>query len=82
LNLLPEKLKLMIVTIAIALLIIMAVFIVCGVIFTFFFIARGLEKIDEEAAASTWGFRIIIIPGCILLWPVLLKKWIKAAKEN
>ena len=72
----------MIVTIAVTLLILLAVFLVCGVLFTFFFIARGLEKIDEEAASSTWGFRMIIIPGCILLWPLLLRKWIKAVKPN
>ncbi|MBD0298058.1 MAG: hypothetical protein ICV84_23160 [Flavisolibacter sp.] len=46
----------------------------------FFFLARGLQKIDEDVPGSSWGFRIIIIPGCILLWPVLLRKWIRIAK--
>jgi hypothetical protein len=50
-------------------------------LFTFFFIARGLEKVDEDTKGSTWGFKVIIIPGCILLWPFLLQKWLKASKE-
>ena len=59
---------------------VVALFLLCGMVFTVFFIARGLQKIDEGVSGSSWGFRIIIIPGCILFWPVLLKKWRKATK--
>jgi hypothetical protein len=62
-------------------LIILLVFLIIGVLFTFFFITRGLEKVDEDTKGSTWGFKVIIIPGCILLWPFLLQKWLKANKE-
>jgi hypothetical protein len=59
-----------------------AFYLISGAIFTFFFIARGLEKVDEDAPGSSWGFRVIIIPGCILLWPLLLKKWLPILKIN
>jgi len=56
--------------------IVLAVYIIAGIIFTIFFQVKGLSKIDEGVHGSTIGFRIIIIPGCIVFWPVLLKKWI------
>lgn len=58
-----------------------AVFLLAGVVFTFFFLARGLQKVDEGAHGSTIGFRIIIIPGCVVFWPLLLRKWTKTKAE-
>lgn len=51
-----------------------------GVVFTIPFIIKGATKIDEGAHGSKWGFRIIIIPGVIIFWPFLLKKWISISK--
>ncbi|MEP6596873.1 MAG: hypothetical protein ABJA71_13050 [Ginsengibacter sp.] len=62
-------------------LLIVAVYLFAGVIFTIFFQAKGISKIDEGVHGSSIGFRIIIIPGCILFWPVLLKKWNRENKE-
>lgn len=61
-------------------LLLMLLYVLLGVVFSFFFLTRGLQKIDEDVPGSSWGFRLIIIPGCILLWPLLLNKWRKAAK--
>lgn len=71
----------MFVTILSIILIAIAVYLFAGIVFTIFFQAKGLSKIDEGVHGSSWGFRIIIIPGCILFWMVLLKKWMKANKE-
>jgi hypothetical protein len=53
------------------------VYMVAGFVFTIFFQIKGLSKIDEGVHGATIGFRIIIIPGCIVFWPVLLRKWVK-----
>ena len=45
------------------------------------FILKGINKIDEGGHGSSIGFRIIIIPGVIVFWVVLLRKWIKAKKS-
>ncbi len=58
-----------------------ALYLVAGIIFTIIFQLKGLSKIDEGVHGSSWGFRIIIIPGCIVFWTILLRKWIKANKE-
>ena len=59
------------------LLIIVAIYLLGGVLFVIPFLMNGLEKIDEGAHGSTIGFKIIIIPGVIVFWPVLLSKWMK-----
>ncbi|MEP7377842.1 MAG: hypothetical protein ABI675_30865 [Chitinophagaceae bacterium] len=59
-------------------LIIVALYLFAGLVFAVPFVLKGVTKIDEGAHGSTWGFRIIIIPGTIVFWPVLLKKWMKA----
>jgi len=59
------------------LLIVAAIYLVLGVLFVIPFLMKGLNKIDEGAHGSTIGFKIIIIPGVIVFWPVLLSKWMK-----
>jgi hypothetical protein len=48
-----------------------------GITFVVPFLLKGIKKIDEGAHGSSIGFYIIIIPGVIVFWPVLLKKWLK-----
>jgi hypothetical protein len=56
----------------------------CGLLFAIPFVAKGVTTIDPDGARGTgWGFRLIIIPGTMVFWPLLLKKWIKASgKKN
>ena len=50
------------------------VYLAGGLVFAIFFLSKGLEKTDPAAHGTGWGFRLIILPGTIALWPVLLKK--------
>ena len=63
------------------LLLIIAVYLACGFLFMIPFIIKGVHVVDEGAHGSSIGFRIIIIPGVIVFWIVLLRKWIRM-KEN
>ena len=49
-----------------------------GFLVTVFLLVKGLGRVDEMAKGSTTGFKLIIIPGMLVFWPVLLKKWISA----
>ena len=62
------------------LLILVAIYLVCGFLFMIPFTIKGVDVVDEGAHGSSIGFRIIIIPGIIVFWPVLLRKWIKRKK--
>jgi len=74
--------KLMLVIIVSLVFIVLAVYMMAGIVFTILFQIKGLSKIDEGVHGSTIGFRIIIIPGCIVFWPVLLKRWIKVSRTS
>jgi len=63
------------------LLIIVAVYLAAGLVFAIPFVIKGVTEIDEGAHGSTWGFRMIIIPGTIVFWPLLLKRWLKASNK-
>ena len=64
------------------LLIIAAIYLLGGVLFVIPFLMKGLNEIDEGAHDSTIGFKIIIIPGVIVFWPVLLSKWMKGTMNH
>jgi hypothetical protein len=63
------------------LLVTIAVYLACGFLFMILFIIKGVDVIDEGAHGSSIGFRIIIIPGTIVFWPLLLRKWIMMRKN-
>jgi hypothetical protein len=66
-----------------AILIAVGIYLLCGVLFAIPFVVKGVQIIDPDGAhEAKWGFRVIIIPGTIIFWPLLLKKWIKAKKQN
>ena len=68
--------------IATIILYIAAVYLVSGCLFMIPFIIKGVDRIDEGAHGSSIGFRIIIIPGVIVFWVVLLRKWMKISKRS
>ena len=35
---------------------------------------RGLRRLDTSAATGPWGFRVLISPGLVALWPWLLAR--------
>ena len=53
-----------------------AVGLVCGLAFVFV----GVNRVDPIAHDSPMVFRVIILPGCVGLWPVVLWKWKNASK--
>ena len=54
------------------------IYLLLGVAFSIVFAIKGAEAIDEEVAQSPKTFRLLLIPGAILLWPVLLLKWMRS----
>ena len=49
-----------------------------GFVFAIVFVARGVSRIDRQAAGASLGFRLIILPGVTAFWPFLLGRWICA----
>ena len=49
---------------------------VIGILFSIAFVTIGISRVDPVAKDSTVGFRLIVLPGAALLWPVLLRRWV------
>lgn len=59
---------------------IIAIYILTGIIFSVPFLTKWIDLIDGAAEESPWTFKLMILPGCIVFWPVLMQKCQKAWK--
>lgn len=53
------------------------VYLITGLIFAMWFITKGVDKVDDGMHGTSWKLRLLLLPGSALLWPFLLKKYIK-----
>jgi len=45
-----------------------------GLLFGVWFVIAGASKLDEGVKGTPWHFRLILLPGSILIWSILLFK--------
>jgi hypothetical protein len=62
-------------------LILLGIYLACGFLFAIPFVLTGVTKIDPHAKPGRWGFRLLIIPGSMAFWPLLLHRWRKGVSE-
>ncbi len=53
----------------------LAIYAGLGLPFAVAFVVRGAANIDPQAVGGSWGFRLLILPGVIALWPLLARRW-------
>ena len=56
----------------------LGLYLALGVVFAVAFVAAGARRLDPQAAKGSLGFKLLILPGAVLLWPILLRRWIGA----
>lgn len=54
-------------------------YVAAGLVFAVVFAWRGAGAVDPNANGATFGFRLLIVPGSVALWPWMLAKWRRAA---
>ena len=64
-----------------ALLILLGAYLACGLGIAVPFALVGVRRIDPHAARGNCGFRLLIIPGTMAFWPLLLWRWTKGMHE-
>ena len=47
-----------------------------GFVFAVVVLILGPQRMDAGAAGMPWSARLLIFPGLVALWPLLLKKWL------
>jgi hypothetical protein len=52
-----------------------------GLLFAIPFLIAGVGRIDSQAAGTGLGFRLIILPGVVIFWPLLLRRWAAGRRE-
>jgi hypothetical protein len=68
--------------ISVVFLILLGAYLACGLAFAIPFALVGVQKLDPHAVHGSWGFRLLVIPGTLALWPLLLRRWATGAKET
>ena len=46
-----------------------------GGLFALAFVGVGVNRIDAQAVGTGVAFRILIFPGSVAFWPLLLRRW-------
>ena len=54
-----------------------ATYLAIGFAFAIAFVIRGVGRIDPAAREGSLGFRLLILPGCAALWPILARNWLR-----
>jgi hypothetical protein len=52
-----------------------------GLLFAMAFVLFGVTRVDAVAQGTGWGFRLLILPGVVAWWPLLLRRWLQSAPE-
>ena len=48
-----------------------------GLLFGLVFVFSGVHRVDSLTRHSGAGFRLLILPGSVLFWPLLLKRYLR-----
>ncbi len=49
-------------------------YLIAGTTFSVIFLLKLIERLDEDTRGSGIAFKLMIAPGCVLFWPILLHK--------
>jgi hypothetical protein len=52
-----------------------------GITFGIAFVSFGIARVDSLAKNASVGFRLIVLPGAVTLWPFVLIRWISGCTE-
>ena len=54
----------------------LGIYLTIGLLVAIPFAFKGAKTIDPAASEGTWGFKLLIIPGTMVFWPLLLTRWL------
>ncbi|MEL6356350.1 MAG: hypothetical protein AAFQ37_05375 [Bacteroidota bacterium] len=54
------------------------IYLLIGLLFGLWFVFLGVQRLDSGMNGAKWTMRLLLLPGAIGLWPVLLRKFFTA----
>ena len=71
-------------TIATSILAIVSIYAAVGILVGTAFVLVGVSRVDQSATGSgaPWHFRLAILPGSAMLWPLVLRWWVGASRSS
>jgi len=59
----------------------LSLYVALGIVFAVAFVSVGVKRTDSQAVGTGVGFRILIFPGSVAFWPLLLGRWARGKAE-
>ncbi len=57
----------------------LGIYLALGLAFGLAFAFLGVKKVDPGAAGAGLGFKLLIVPGSAVFWPLLAARWAKGS---
>jgi hypothetical protein len=72
----------MLVDVARGALLTVAAYLVIGLLVAVPYLTFGIGRTDASARTAPWTFRVIVLPGVVVLWPWVLRLWIRPGRPH
>jgi hypothetical protein len=59
-----------------------AVYAVLGICVALAFVVLGVTRVLPQPATVTIPARVLLLPGAVALWPVVVRRWLLAARAG
>ncbi len=59
-----------------------ALYAVLGVCVALAFVVLGVTRVLPQPATVTIPARVLLFPGAVVLWPVVVRRWLQAARSG
>ena len=56
---------------------VLAAYLVIGLVFSIYFLTRGITQVDKASKGSSWFTRLLFFPGVVVFWPLFLDRTLK-----
>jgi hypothetical protein len=59
---------------------VVAAYIAAGIVTALIFVLFGVSRVPPRPASVTSGARILLFPGAVALWPLVVVRWLGASR--
>jgi hypothetical protein len=60
----------------------LGIYLAIGSILAVPFLIFGVGRIDPAAKTAPWTFRVLLFPGVVAMWPLLIGRWLRSRRAR